>query len=59
MKATSTEPTALPSSTRPRCGTRVKVASPVRWVHSDVTDSAAMMGRMTVIGMPMARMNWL
>ena len=50
---------ALASSTRPRCGTRVKVASPDRWVHSEVTDSTAMMGRMIVIGTPMARVNSL
>ena len=48
---------ALASRTRPRWGTRVKVASPERWLHSEVTDSTAMIGRMTVIGTPMARVN--
>ncbi len=35
---------------RPRCGTTVKVVSPLRWVHSAVTASAAMIGRITDIG---------
>ena len=57
--ATMTDARALASRTRPRCGTRVKVASPVRCVHSAVTDRAAMIGRMTVIGIPIASTNWL
>ena len=39
---------------RPRCGTRVKVVSPLRWLHSAVTDRIAMIGRMSIIGTPMA-----
>jgi hypothetical protein len=37
----------------------VKVLKPVRWLHSAVTDRTAMIGRMTVIGTPMAKVNWL
>ena len=43
--------------TRPRCGTRVKVVSPLRWLHSLVTDRIAIIGRITVIGMPIAAAN--
>ena len=43
-----------PATTRPRCGTRVNVVSPLRWLHSVVTDRIAMNGRMTIIGKPMA-----
>jgi hypothetical protein len=35
----------------------VNVASPERWLHSEVTDRTAMMGRMMVIGTPMAKVN--
>jgi hypothetical protein len=56
---TRTAATALASTTRPRCGTRVNVANPERWLHSEVTDRTAMMGRMMVIGTPMARVNSL
>ena len=45
---------ALAVMTRPRCGTRVKVVRPLRWVHSLVTDKTAIIGRMTAIGKPMA-----
>ena len=41
-------------STRPRCGTRVKVVRPLRWLHSLVTARIPIIGRMTVIGAPMA-----
>ena len=50
---------ALARMTRPRCGTRVKVVRPLRWLHSAVTDRTAMTGRMTAIGKPMARVKWL
>ena len=40
--------------TRPRCGTRVNVVSPLRWLHSLVTDRIAMIGRITAIGKPIA-----
>jgi hypothetical protein len=50
---------AFASTTRPRCGTRVKVARPERWVHSEVTDRAAMMGRMMLMGTAMASVNSL
>ena len=36
--ATSRPARALATMTRPRCGTRVKVVSPLRWLHSAVTD---------------------
>ena len=55
--ATMPTPTAarnLLSSTRPRCGTRVKVVSPLRWLHSLVTARMPIIGRMIVIGAPMA-----
>ena len=45
---------ALAAMTRPRLGTKVKVVSPVRWLHSLVTDKIAIIGRITVIGSPMA-----
>ena len=51
---TSTAPRNFAPSTRPRCGTRVKVVSPLRWLHSLVTARIAMIGRMIVIGAPMA-----
>jgi hypothetical protein len=56
---TSTAPMALASTTRPRCGTKVNVARPARWVHSEVIDKAARMGKMIVIGTPMASVNSL
>ncbi len=40
--------------TRPRWGTRVNVVSPLRWLHSLVTDRIATIGRITAIGKPMA-----
>ena len=48
------ETTTLAPITRPRCGTRVNVVRPLRWVHSLVTDRIAMTGSSTVIGMPIA-----
>ena len=45
---------ALAPITRPRCGTRVNVVSPLRWLHSLVTDRIATIGRMTAIGKPIA-----
>ena len=47
-------PIALAEMTRPRCGTSVNVVSPVRWLHSLVTDRIAIIGRMTAIGKPIA-----
>ena len=35
---TITDETVLASRTLPRCGTRVNVVSPVRWLHSPVID---------------------
>ena len=46
-----------PGSTRPRCGTSVKVVSPLRWLHSLVTERIAIIGRMIAIGMPIAAAN--
>ncbi len=43
--------------TRPRCGTRVNDVSPVRWLHSLVTESTATIGRTTAIGKPIAAAN--
>ena len=40
--------------TRPRCGTSVNVVSPLRWLHSLVTDRIAITGSRSVIGTPMA-----
>ena len=47
-------PTSLAPITRPRCGTSVNVVSPLRWLHSLVTDRIAIIGRITDIGKPMA-----
>ncbi len=55
--ATPTQAIALAAMTRPRCGTRVNVVSPLRWLHSAVTDKIAMIGRTTVIGKPTAVAN--
>lgn len=57
--ATDTSAMALRSMMRPRCGTMVKVVSPLRWLHSAVTASAAMIGRMTDIGNAMVVVNVL
>ena len=57
--ATPTQAIALAAMTRPRCGTRVNVVSPLRWLHSLVTDRIAMIGRTTVIGKPIAVANVL
>ena len=40
--------------TRPRCGTRVNVVRPARWLHSPVTARIATTGSRMVIGTPMA-----
>jgi hypothetical protein len=55
--ATPTHEIALAEMTRARCGTRVKVVSPLRWLHSPVTDKIAIMGRTTVIGILIAVAN--
>ena len=52
--ATMTEEIALAAMTRPRCGIRVNVVSPLRWLHSLVTDRIAISGRMTAMGKRMA-----
>ena len=49
-----TAPIALARITCPRCGTRVNVVSPLRWVYSLVTDRIATIGRITAIGKPIA-----
>ena len=54
---TTTAAIALALITRPRCGTRVKVVRPLRWLHSLVTDKIAIIGRMTAIGKPIAVAN--
>ena len=56
MAATAmrTEEMALAAMIRPRCGTRVNVVSPVRWLHSLVTERIAISGRMTTTGNRMA-----
>ena len=51
---TATAATALATITRPRCGTSVNVVSPLRWLHSLVTDRIAIIGRITAIGKPIA-----
>ena len=48
---------ALATMTWPRCGTRVKVVRPVRWLHSLVTDRIATIGSSTAIGKPIAAPN--
>ena len=52
--ATTSAAAALAARTRPRCGTSVKVDSPVRWLHSEVTERIATIGRITTIGKPIA-----
>ena len=59
--ATSIETTPMPTATaalapitRLLLGTKVNVASPVRWLHSLVIDNIAMIGKISVIGIPMA-----
>jgi hypothetical protein len=54
---TSAAPIAFAAITRPRLGTSVNVVSAVRWLHSPVTDSTAIIGRMTAIGKPNAVAN--
>ncbi len=49
-RAMAREATSLPAITRERCGTRVKVVRPLRWLHSAVTDRIAMIGRISDIG---------
>jgi hypothetical protein len=48
------ETTIFDRITRPRCGIRVKVVSPLRWLYSLVTDRIAITGSSSVIGTPMA-----
>ena len=55
--ATRTRARALASTMRSRWGTSVNVVSPLRWVHSAVTERTAMTGRTIEIGMPMASVN--
>jgi hypothetical protein len=55
--ATTTEPIALASTIRLRCGTRAKVVRPVRWLHSPVTDRIAMIGSRSVVGTLIAVVN--
>ena len=57
--AMATAAMALPTRTRPRCGTRVNVVRPLRWLHSAVTDRIATTGSRTHIGKPMARVKVL
>ena len=52
--AMPTEEMALAVMIRLRCGTRVKVVSPVRWLHSLVTARIAISGRMMTTGNRMA-----
>jgi hypothetical protein len=47
---------AFAARIRRRCGTRVNVVRPVRWLHSLVTDRIAMIGRITAIGSRIALM---
>ncbi len=47
--------TTLAAMTWPRCGTSVNVISPVRWLHSLVTDRIAMTGSSSAIGKPIGR----
>ena len=51
---TATEAMTLAAMTRFRCGTRVNVVRPLRWLHSPVIDRMAIIGRTTVIGKPIA-----
>ena len=53
-RPTSTVTAILARITRPRCGTRVNVVRPARWLHSPVTDRIASTGSRIVIGTPMA-----
>ncbi len=54
---TPTAETALAKITRLRWGTNVKVVRSLRWLHSLVTDRIAIIGKMIVIGTPMAAAN--
>jgi hypothetical protein len=54
---TATEVIVFAASTRPRCGTRVNVARPVRWLHSPVIARIAIIGSTRVIGKPIAFAN--
>src|SRR3954451_13769264 len=56
---TPTDTMDLARITWPRRGTSVNVVSPVRWLHSAVTDMIAMIGRMIVIGTPTPAANEL
>jgi hypothetical protein len=61
IEATATRRTARPLArmTRPRCGIWGNVVSPVRWLHSPVTDRMAIIGRRMAIGKPVARVKVL
>jgi hypothetical protein len=48
--AMTTAERALATTMRDRCGTRVNVVSPVRWLHSLVTARIATSGRITTTG---------
>ena len=50
----TTDETALAAMIRLRCGTRVNVVNPVRWLHSLVTERIAISGRITTTGNRMA-----
>ena len=52
--AMATDEIALAVMMRLRCGTRVNVVSPVRWLHSLVTARIAISGRMMTTGNRMA-----
>ena len=52
--AMMTEEIALAVMIRLRCGIRVNVVSPVRWLHSLVTARIAISGRMITTGKRMA-----
>jgi hypothetical protein len=56
-RTTATDATSLPAMIRQRCGTRVKVVSPLRGLHSEVTDRIAMIGRISDIGTLIADVN--
>ena len=51
---TTTAAAAFAEITRWRCGTRVNVVSPLRWLHSLVTERIATIGSTIAIGNPMA-----
>ncbi len=52
--ATVIDEIVLARMTRRRFGTSVNVVRPLRWLHSPVIESRATIGRMMVIGKPIA-----